>query len=285
MAQLGRNQLCPCGSGKKYKNCCLRRGVIIPDNVSSVVVDRERRRIAFVGGKFLINQFKRDGPKIEASFDRLCIADLEALSELASQAAGILFAGLGKATSSGDALRTQCAELTMNALNAFSSAVQALRSGYLLAPGIVMRNVVETLAVVAHLMTEPKDLPRFQAGKFSSTSALASAKKMIPVFGHWYGFLTEQFSHIGKLHHSIQPVQPYEEMTEPLKLNLSMLRVSLWLTYITTELLFVDCTASARYWRLVGKGAYAYAPSDEELAWQKAFLGSPGVKRPFSSEG
>lgn len=40
MAQLGRNQLCPCGSGKKYKNYCLRRGVIIPDNISSVVVDR-----------------------------------------------------------------------------------------------------------------------------------------------------------------------------------------------------------------------------------------------------
>lgn len=92
------------------------------------------------------------------------MADLEALSELAGQAAGILLAGLSKATSNGDALRTQCAELTINALNAFSAAVQALRSGYLLAPGIVMRNVVETLAVVAHLLTKPRDLPRFQAG-------------------------------------------------------------------------------------------------------------------------
>jgi hypothetical protein len=274
MAQVGRNQLCPCGSGKKYKNCCLRSGIIIPDNISSVVVDPRHRSTVLVGGEFLINQFKRDGPKIEASFDRLCMPDLEALSELASQAAGILFAGLSKATSNGDALRTQCAELTVNALNAFSAAVQALRSGYLLAPGIVMRNVVETLAVVAHLMTEPKDLPRFQAGRFSSTSALASAKKMIPVFGHWYGFLTEQFSHIGKIHHSIQPVRPYEERSEPLQLNLSMLRVSLWLTYITAELLFLDCTVSPRYWRRVGDGTYVYAPSNEELAWQKMFLGS-----------
>ena len=25
-AQIGRNDPCPCGSGKKYKNCCLRKG-------------------------------------------------------------------------------------------------------------------------------------------------------------------------------------------------------------------------------------------------------------------
>ena len=25
-AQVGRNDPCPCGSGKKYKNCCLRNG-------------------------------------------------------------------------------------------------------------------------------------------------------------------------------------------------------------------------------------------------------------------
>lgn len=23
--KLGRNELCPCGSGKKYKKCCLRK--------------------------------------------------------------------------------------------------------------------------------------------------------------------------------------------------------------------------------------------------------------------
>jgi hypothetical protein len=194
MATIGRNQVCPCGSGKKYKKCCQRKGVEPPSNISSVVIDRDRKRAAFVSGKLLINQFTRDGPQIEASFDRLCMADLEAMSELAGQAVGILFAGLAKTTSNGDMLRAQCAELMMNTVNAFSAAVQALRSGYVLAPGIIMRNVVETLAVVAHLMSGPKDLAKFQAGKFSSTSALAAAKKIVPVFGFWYGFLTERFS-------------------------------------------------------------------------------------------
>src|ERR1700722_5651537 len=107
MAALGRNQVCPCGSGKKYKNCCLR---VVPAIVGNVVVDTDRKRVALVNSKLLINQLKRDGPKIEASFDHLCAAELEANSELASQAASILFAGLGKAMSNGDPLRTQCAE-------------------------------------------------------------------------------------------------------------------------------------------------------------------------------
>ena len=91
-----------------------------------------------------------------------------------------------------------------------------------------------------------------------------------------YGFLTERFSHIGKLHHSIQPVEPYKKMDERLQLNLSILRASLWLMYVTAELLFIDCTSKPRYWRSLGNGAYAYAyayaPSDEVLTWQKTFL-------------
>lgn len=26
-SKTGRNDLCPCGSGKKYKNCCLSKGI------------------------------------------------------------------------------------------------------------------------------------------------------------------------------------------------------------------------------------------------------------------
>ncbi|MDX5608590.1 SEC-C metal-binding domain-containing protein [Clostridioides difficile] len=25
---LGRNELCPCGSGKKYKKCCLNKAIV-----------------------------------------------------------------------------------------------------------------------------------------------------------------------------------------------------------------------------------------------------------------
>lgn len=35
MAKIGRNDSCPCGSGKKYKKCCLGR----PQNISAVKSD------------------------------------------------------------------------------------------------------------------------------------------------------------------------------------------------------------------------------------------------------
>ena len=38
MMKIGRNDLCPCGSGKKYKNCCLRKETMgIPDRIKHAV--------------------------------------------------------------------------------------------------------------------------------------------------------------------------------------------------------------------------------------------------------
>lgn len=41
MAKIGRNQPCPCGSGKKYKNCCLAA-----DETSAAAARDEQRRFA-----------------------------------------------------------------------------------------------------------------------------------------------------------------------------------------------------------------------------------------------
>ena len=38
MMKIGRNDPCPCGSGKKYKNCCLRKETMsIPDRIKQAV--------------------------------------------------------------------------------------------------------------------------------------------------------------------------------------------------------------------------------------------------------
>ena len=40
--KIGRNKPCPCGSGKKYKNCCLRKETMsIPDRIREAVRERE----------------------------------------------------------------------------------------------------------------------------------------------------------------------------------------------------------------------------------------------------
>lgn len=36
MANIGRNEACPCGSGKKYKNCCARDPAVIAAELSAI---------------------------------------------------------------------------------------------------------------------------------------------------------------------------------------------------------------------------------------------------------
>jgi hypothetical protein len=60
VAKIGRNQPCPCGSGKKYKRCCgsssnslspkgIRIKLPIPaERVHAAVIDHERERAIFV---------------------------------------------------------------------------------------------------------------------------------------------------------------------------------------------------------------------------------------------
>jgi hypothetical protein len=41
--KIGRNEKCYCGSGKKYKHCCLNReGLYIPENIAKELFDKER---------------------------------------------------------------------------------------------------------------------------------------------------------------------------------------------------------------------------------------------------
>lgn len=271
MGRVGRNNPCPCGSGKKYKNCCLGKSGK-SDDLTGVIYDGEQDRIVLIKKGFLNNQFKRDAPKIEASFDQLCAQDLDVLGDLTGQIAGIVLAGMARAKGS-DELRALCGHLMVNALNTQGAAVQALRAGYLLAPGILLRNVLESLAVVVHLLGKPEDLGRFKAGQLASQSLVASGNKMIPVFGQVYGYLSGQFAHVSQLHHTIQPIQPYATMSDPLQVNLGILRAVLWLTYVTAELLYFSVVSSPRYWKRLDKGMFQYAPSDAELAWQSEFMG------------
>ena len=64
----------------------------------------------------------------------------------------------------------------------------------------------------------------------------------------------------------------YTEINEPLEINLSFLRISLWILYVTTELTFYDEIEDHRYWKYKGEGCFAYNPSEEGKAWQKKFL-------------
>ena len=67
MAVLGRNDVCPCGSGKKYKKCCIDKGKLnFEDPKKSIYLEEIKNldtntiisRLKYYGIDFNIDEFK-----------------------------------------------------------------------------------------------------------------------------------------------------------------------------------------------------------------------------------
>lgn len=237
----------------------------------ALIVDQSNKRLVVVTKDILTNQLKRDTPLIAASFDDLCGTDIEELSEVLAQALSVVVAGMILSKDSGAKRKNACGQLLINASNSFTAATQLLRSGYVLQPGIVIRSILESISTVFHLIDRPEDFSKYVNGDLKSTKTIAAAKKAIPSFGLLYKNFSENFAHIGDFHREIQQVKKYETLNEALALNLSFLRLTVWLIYLTAELLFNELTSTPRYWHRKANG-FMYNPSDEERNWMKKFL-------------
>lgn len=248
-----------------------------PDTCA-IVIDKKNYRILEIRKSILVNQITRDAERIAKSFDELHGDDLEKISKQFAHCFGILTTGMLKATEDEDDLRIACGELLSNSLNAIAGATYLLRGGFVLQPGTVMRSCFESLAVVLHLMQFQKDLEAHRAHKFESTRAITSAKRIFPPFGKIYGFLSKEFTHIGKLHKQLTPIREYTSSDEPLGLNMHFITTGVWMCFVACELVFLDVVAQPRYWVELpieqdNPVAYSYEPSSEEQAWMESFLG------------
>ncbi|MGQ3082523.1 MAG: hypothetical protein ACT6SF_08750 [Hydrogenophaga sp.] len=239
--------------------------------IASAMMDSEAKKLYVFSDDMLINQLRREGPRIEASFDTLCANDMAELSALFSKANGLFFSGMAVGMKQDDDLRVACSQLLMNAANSFAAAVAVLRMGYVLQPGIILRSLLEAVSTALHLLQNPKDLHAYKSHTLQSPKTIAAAKKALPPFGLLYGSFSDNFAHIGHLHKSITPIREYTEKHEALDVNLSLLRIACWLLYVTAELVFNDVIEHPRYWHPVDQG-YAYDPSDEEKAWMQNFF-------------
>ena len=63
MAKIGRNEPCPCGSGKKYKRCCLTKGV-----AALGFKPEERQRALIMLERFVEKELGREGDAAYDSF-------------------------------------------------------------------------------------------------------------------------------------------------------------------------------------------------------------------------
>jgi hypothetical protein len=238
----------------------------------AVMVDHAEGRLVIFTDDILINQLRRDGPKIELSFDKLCSRDIAEISTLMSNIVSILFSGMRSAASQQLMLEVACAKLLVNASHSLGAATALLRLGYCLQPGIIIRSMLEAISTVLHLIQNPKDFQKYETGKLSSPSTIAAAKKAIPVFGNLYGYFSDNFAHMGHLHQSVSKFGEFSERHAGLETNLGFLRLASWLLYVTTELLFNDLVKEPRYWKIDPVG-YRYEPSEAERKWMHEYLG------------
>jgi hypothetical protein len=252
-----------------------------PDTCA-VVFDPANNRLLEIRTTVLINQITRDADRIAKSFDNLHGEDLRAISKQFAHCFGLLTTGMIQATQEEDELRIACGELLSNSLNSIAASAYLLRGGFVLQPGLVIRSSIESLAVVLHLIQFQNDLKLHRTHTFESTRAIASAKRVFPPFGRIYGLLSNEFTHIGKLHKQITPIREYTQGYEPLELNMQFIRSAVWMCYVTCELAFLEAVATPRYWEEVPapsarQAAYAYNPSPKEKAWMDTFLGIAGA--------
>lgn len=246
------------------------QGAVVARAATAFMPEGEKKIVIFTDD-MLINQLRRDGPRIEESFDRLCANDLAELSALLSKTNGLIYSGLSVAMQREDQLRIACAKLLLNGANSFASATAVLRMGYVLQPGIIIRALLEAVSTALHLMQHPKDLAAYENHTLQSPKTIAAAKRALPPFGPLYGHFSDNFAHIGQLHKSITPIREYTERHDALNVNLSSLRIAAWLLYVSAELAFNEIVVAPRYWHSVEQG-YKYDPTEQEKEWMKCFF-------------
>lgn len=283
MEKIGRNDPCPCGSGRKFKKCCgspipEERRIVpnseVPENAVAAMYEEQENRFRIFTDDMVLNQLRREGPKIAESFDNNFERDLKEISEQFSLTFALLACGTMRSCNTDEApVRSRCCPLLLNASQTIIAALDVLRHGFRLQPGVLMRSAIETICVVVSLFTGQTSLQNYDAGVLSSPKAVTHAKRVIPILGELYGFFSREFAHLGNLHKELHSWDLFAGDDEAAAINLSFVKLGLNLLTATTELVLYEYTPDHRYWKKLGTGHYGFEPSEAEKEWQSQFLG------------
>ena len=222
----------------------------------------------------LINQIQRDSNTIAQSFDRLCTVDIQKMSDVYAEICVGTFVSTA-APDTLDGVRKTCLTLTMNALKSVTAGVLLLRAGYRLQPGILVRNVLETVSTVFYLSRNATRLNDVLSGAIQSPATISAAKEILPVYGRLYGFFSDQFAHVGEFHHEFHPLVTFSSRDDDsLRHPLLWLKIALWLIYVSTELVFYDHFSAPKFWNRQSPGCFTFDPlSETNVQWARDYFG------------
>ena len=234
------------------------------DRIAGWFFDEEQRKLYIISKDTIINQLKRDGPKVAESFDQLFDATLQDLSAEFSRVAGNVVPALVAAVRSGDTIRKTCGELVGNANQTIMAAIELTRLGYRLQPCILLRNAVETVSMALYLFQNPEEHGKYSAGKVKSQSTIGEASKVVPNLGQLWGTLSEQFAHVGPLYRDIHlPVRYESSDDEAAKFNLMSIYAAFSVLEMAAELIFYDNIRQHHYWKRISPQQYELDISPE----------------------
>src|ERR1700733_12221201 len=144
-----------------------RRKIPRHDNIASVTVDHDRKKVIFTTSDMLVKQLHRDGPRVAESFDRLTKTDIEECSAVFGQVQGLLLRHLSRLDSAD--FKATATRLLFSASNSLVASIEVARHGYPRQYGAVARVLIETLATVIVLAIKKGALEEFHAGTLDST--------------------------------------------------------------------------------------------------------------------
>ena len=273
MSKVGRNDLCPCGSGKKHKNCCGQPPQPKPENIADAYIDEQNKQTFVVTKDILLNQLHRDCPKIASSFDKVAEDELTRISALLAEALNIVAPQYFRLLDDDVSQLAVCSRLLYHSFVTVMASIDLARRGYRKQFGSLVRDVIETLSTVLHICRYPEAIQQYQDRKLKSSKTIATANKVIPIFGKLYGLFSNQFVHINKFHESLGDLIEYKKDDEALRFILQNMKLVSWMIYVVSEFVFLNSVARPRYFEIIGPNAVVYNPSTEEKAWQISYLG------------
>lgn len=242
-------------------------------NVSNIVFDKSRKKALIFSKNMLSNQIRRDALKIQNSFDVYWNSELVRIDEQYSKACSLIYAVLTTDCYKENIRLVRSAELLTNATNSFTAAALLLRSGFVLQPGILLRTLIESVAIAINLCTDEQALEKYEAGRLDSGYAVKCARAVFPQIAKLYGYYSNQFSHVGEMHKAFTSVTDYAKEDIRVDANISMLKCCALTLYMTAELLYPDFVTAPRYWKPSEGGGSCFAPDESEKQWLMTFIG------------
>jgi SEC-C motif-containing protein len=252
----GRNELCSCGSGLKFKKCC---GSTLPRSSAGeeAELSQENRPVTIVTTEdMLMNRIEREARAVASSFDRTCEPQFKDIDRIYSAAAALLYAGKLEADGAQDELRSTLAIVLTNALKSFTASASLLRGGWRIQPFQCIRNGYETMSVALHLFGRPQDLPLLKSDQLKSTSTVKSLNKLFPMLGAVWSDLSVQFVHAGRPFRHIQRGNLFTSDEADLWHCLGQLAFMVWFLYQVIELVFYGSAEEHKFWVQSEPGIY-----------------------------